>query len=73
MADAYFPNTSCNIASSFGPASIIINIDLCEWVCTFANDNLLNVEVLPRWRLGGKYLCRMWVSRRVHRYVVLRT
>ncbi|KAH9987929.1 2 beta-glucan [Russula compacta] len=32
MPDAYFPNTNCNIASSFGPASITINIDLCgDW------------------------------------------
>ncbi|KAI0260897.1 2 beta-glucan [Gloeopeniophorella convolvens] len=30
--DAYFPNTQCNIDSHFGPASIIINIDLCgDW------------------------------------------
>ncbi|KAI0292598.1 2 beta-glucanase [Multifurca ochricompacta] len=29
VPDAYFPNTNCNIDSHFGPANIIINIDLC--------------------------------------------
>ncbi|KAI9433326.1 endo-beta-glucanase [Lactarius indigo] len=30
--DAYFPNAQCDIGAHFGPASIIINIDLCgDW------------------------------------------
>ncbi|KAF8267106.1 hypothetical protein EI94DRAFT_1731468, partial [Lactarius quietus] len=30
--DAYFPNTQCDIGAHFGPASLIINIDLCgDW------------------------------------------
>jgi hypothetical protein len=29
---AHFPNNNCDIASHFGPASIIINIALCKWV-----------------------------------------
>jgi hypothetical protein len=28
--DAYFPSTQCDIGARFGPANIIINIDLCE-------------------------------------------
>ena len=40
MPAAYFPNTQCNIASYFGPASIIIDIDLCEWVRAISSINL---------------------------------
>ncbi|KZV64904.1 glycoside hydrolase family 16 protein [Peniophora sp. CONT] len=30
--DAYFPNTSCDIGSKFGPANIIINLTFCgDW------------------------------------------
>ncbi|KAI0292597.1 concanavalin A-like lectin/glucanase domain-containing protein [Multifurca ochricompacta] len=32
LPGAYFPNTNCDIGSHFGPANIIINIDLCgDW------------------------------------------
>jgi hypothetical protein len=30
--DAYFPDAQCDIGAHFGPASIILNIDLCEWL-----------------------------------------
>ncbi|KAI0260898.1 2 beta-glucan [Gloeopeniophorella convolvens] len=33
--DAYFPNTSCDINAHFGPANIIVDIDLCgSWAGT---------------------------------------
>jgi hypothetical protein len=39
-ASAYFPNTSCNIDSKFGPNNIIINLTLCgDWAgATFNSD-----------------------------------